>query len=118
MYNCFTAELWLGSDTNWVGSDGTAKNGEGTVGAAFTWNILGPSLLWKTSASLIEGVYWEYPGGRNDLNYWAKSLLQWKPSDNVSLAASVEYYEQLSSQESVDFHKYVLFPRVVATASF
>jgi len=28
------------------------------------------------------------------------------------------YHQRLSSQETVDFNKYVLFPRVVATANF
>jgi hypothetical protein len=118
LVNCFVAGLTAELGRTWIGNDGAGKNSRARLGASADWNIHGTALVWSVSASVTDRYYEDFPGDRNDVFFSLGSTLTWQAAANVTLSAGAEYRNQSSSQEALQYEKYLLVPLVRASMNF
>lgn len=116
--NCFVAGVSLTLQRNWSGSDGSAKNTGAELGGSLAWNLHGTDLVWKIKGSVLDSLFDQEGGDRNDVFFTALSQIEWKPSADLTLNGGVEYYRLDSNITAAEYQKYVLVPRVDALVKF
>jgi hypothetical protein len=118
LVNCWIAGISAELGQTWIGNSGSGKNTRTALTGTFDWNIHGSALVWEITGSVTDRYYEDYPGGRNDVFFSGGSTLTWTAATDIKLSAGVQYLNQLSTQETLEYNKYILVPQVVAKMSF
>jgi hypothetical protein len=104
--------------TEGFADDTSQNNSTAYFEATLGWRTPVNGLSLSATGSIQGTQYWDYPGGRQDLILVGSGTVSWDPTANVSLSAGLQFTEQASTQEDLNWNGFNVLPQLVLNVKF